>query len=179
MASGGLPPGAGGYQAYDSMVRFSYASLGSRFVGMIVEGLATMILPVIAVVLGLVFGETEIVACTDVDGFRTGGLCEQPTGGTIALFGGVALVLYLLSAFFFVVKPTATTGQSIAGRMLGYKVVDGTTGAPIGYLRVLGRMLIAGLASGNCCYLGYIWAFFQDRKQTWHDMIVSSVVVDA
>jgi hypothetical protein len=29
------------------------------------------------------------------------------------------------------------------------------------------------------CLLGYLWALWDERKQTWHDKVVNSIVVRA
>lgn len=51
--------------------------------------------------------------------------------------------------------------------------------ATCGTGRALGGYLFATSISGNICTLGYLWAVWDARKQTWHDEAVSSVVVEA
>ena len=102
----------------------------------------------------------------------------MPTGGTIAaavLLGLVALAAGVLYHTLMV----GSTGQTLGKRATGVRVVDATTGLPIGNGRAIGRYLFALFISGNICALGYLWALWDPRKQAWHDKVVSSVVVKA
>jgi hypothetical protein len=38
-------------------------------------------------------------------------------------------------------------------------------------------MLFASFISGQICGLGYLWALWDKQRQTWHDKVISSVVV--
>ena len=69
------------------------------------------------------------------------------------------------------------TGQTWGARIVGVKVIDERTGAPIGFGRALGRSLFASFISANVFYLGYLWMLWDDKKQTWQDKVVTSVVV--
>ena len=51
--------------------------------------------------------------------------------------------------------------------------------APSAAGAAVGRYLFAAFISGNFLLLGYLWSLWDDRKQTWHDKVVSSVVVKA
>ena len=60
-------------------------------------------------------------------------------------------------------------------RVVGLRIVgdDGRApGAGGGFGRTIGAIL-SGLALG----LGYLWATWDGRKQTWHDKIASTYVV--
>lgn len=78
-----------------------------------------------------------------------------------------AVILYMLG----------TSGQTPGCRILGIKVVDSNSGAPIGIPRAVGRYLFASFISGPALLLGYLWMLWSPRKQTWHDTITSAVVV--
>jgi uncharacterized RDD family membrane protein YckC len=69
------------------------------------------------------------------------------------------------------------TGQPWGARIVGVKVIDERTGATIGFGRALGRSLFANIISANVFYLGYLWMLWDDKKQTWQDKVVNSVVV--
>lgn len=130
----------------------------------------------------LVTGPTEVSSCTingdgefDFDG-ELRGLCEGPTGATI----GIAVLLFVLAGvafFLYQSRRQGTTGATIGKAAVGIKVVDSNTGAYIGFGRSLGRQLFAAFISGNICMLGYLWALWDSRKQTWHDKVVNSVVI--
>jgi uncharacterized RDD family membrane protein YckC len=67
-------------------------------------------------------------------------------------------------------------GASLGQRLLGMRVVDATTGQPIGFgkaaLRWLGLII-----SFFVCFIGVIWVAFDARKQGWMDKIAGTVVV--
>lgn len=179
-AWGTQPPGPAGYQAYDSRVTWSYAGIGARWLANLIDGFVTALIPAILGVIGVFTIPTTIGTCTEstFDGSRTYP-CEVPeTGPLLAVIAG-AVVVYLLAVWFVIIRPMARTGQPIGAKALGIKVVDQSTGQPIGTGRSVGRFLAASFLSGWFCSLGYIWALFHDRKQTWHDMLASSVVVNA
>jgi len=66
-----------------------------------------------------------------------------------------------------------TVGQALCG----IRIVDKATHAPIGTARALGRIVVRPVSllfSG----LGFLWAIWDADRQTWHDKIVDSVVVN-
>ena len=85
---------------------------------------------------------------------------------------GIELVL---SAIYFILLWTYM-GASLGQRIFGLRVVDATTGQPIGLgkaaLRWLGLIL-----SFAVCAIGVIWVAFDGRKQGWMDKIAGTVVL--
>ena len=67
-------------------------------------------------------------------------------------------------------------GQTIGKKAMNIRVIDFETGGPIDTSRALIRTLVR-IASGLVCLVGYIWAFFNKEKQTWHDLAARTVVV--
>lgn len=94
-------------------------------------------------------------------------------GGVVLLGLGwvVLLVVYL--------RGLAKRGQTWGRRIAGVRVVRIDTGEVPGWGKAIGRTLFAGLVSGNFCYLGYLWMLWDDKNQTWHDKVTSTVVVRA
>ncbi len=91
-----------------------------------------------------------------------------------------AVALWLLATVVVAVlyiRALGRTGQTWGKRIAGVKVVSSDTGQPIGIGRAIGRTFFAGFISSNVCYLGYLWMLWQPQKQTWHDMVVNSVVI--
>jgi uncharacterized RDD family membrane protein YckC len=159
------------------------AGIGARLGALLLDVIVVALLFVPAFIV-IVAGPTKITTCSiDEQGNVTigeeiNGICEVPTGGTIAaaaLLGVVALAGGILYHTFLV----GGTGQTLGNKATGIRVVDATSGQPIGHGRALGRYLFAAFISGNLCALGYLWALWDGRKQTWHDKVVSSVVVRA
>lgn len=117
----------------------------------------------------------RITTCRTSDGRL--GLCSVPTDqgwAVIALVAGVCLVG---AAVYFSVL-TARNGQTLGKRALGIAVVDRTTHQPIGLGRSVGRFF-GMFVSSLLCGLGFLWAAWDGEKQTWHDKMVSSIVVPA
>jgi uncharacterized RDD family membrane protein YckC len=186
---GGPPPGYAAYGAPAGPTN-DYASVGARFVAKLIDGLILGVATIAAFApagVALAAGPTRITTCSvDDEGFVTVGeeinaICEVPTGATIAaavLLGlvGLAAVVWLYVYYF---RREGSTGETWGRKTMGMRVVDATTGLPIGTGRSFGRYLFASFISGNFCLLGYLWALWDPRKQTWHDKVVSSVVVRA
>ena len=66
--------------------------------------------------------------------------------------------------------------SSLGKLALGLRVVRRSGGRPGAELG-LARTAVAVLASGPALGLGYLWAFWDDRRQTWHDKVASTYVV--
>jgi uncharacterized RDD family membrane protein YckC len=99
----------------------------------------------------------------------------SPEAGLIA--GGVALIVagFLIVAFIYL-RALGKTGQTWGRKIVGIKVIGEMSGEPIGFGRALGRQLFASYIS-SIFYLGYLWMLWDDKKQTWHDKVVGSIVV--
>lgn len=169
------PPGPGAFAPL--------ASFGARLGALVLDGIISAIVAIPGFVV-LATGPTELSSCSvdrngDIDpngAFR--GICEGPTGGTIA----VAVLLFAIAGIALLVFQSnrlGTRGQSLGKQAVGIKVIDAGSGGYIGFGRALGRQLFAGLISGSVCALGYLWAIWDPRNQTWHDKVVSTVVVKA
>jgi hypothetical protein len=92
--------------------------------------------------------------------------------GIAALLVGVAIAVVVP------IRWIATNGAGPVARRLRVRVVCRRTAQPIGTGRSIGRML-GSLVSGWVFYLGYLWMLWDAEKQTWHDKMVSSVVIRA
>ena len=71
------------------------------------------------------------------------------------------------------------SGATVGMRAVGIKAVMADTGGPLGAGRAIGRFLFASFISGFFFYLGYWWMLWDDRKQTWQDKVVRSIVIRA
>jgi uncharacterized RDD family membrane protein YckC len=194
-APGAPPPG---YTAYSGQAPYGapatgfgeYAGFGSRLVAKLIDGVILGLATVIAFApagIALAAGPDRLTDCkVDDEGTVTFGegrdaICEVPTGGTIAaaiLLGLLALAAIVwLYVYYF--RREGRTGFTWGRQAMSIRVVDATTAQPIGGGRAFGRYLFATFISGNICGLGYLWALWDPRRQTWHDKVVSSVVVKA
>jgi uncharacterized RDD family membrane protein YckC len=99
-------------------------------------------------------------------------------GVLVSIFGtGVGYGLDLLVGIaYFGYLEGGPKGQTLGKMALGIRVVDFSSGGPIGYgrgvVRYLGRII-----SGIVFLLGYLWMLWDKEKQTWHDKIATTVVV--
>jgi len=71
-----------------------------------------------------------------------------------------------------------SNGQTIGKKMMKIRIVK-EDGTPIGYGDAILRNIIGYIISGALCYLGFIWALFDARKQGFHDKIFKTLVVAA
>jgi len=99
-------------------------------------------------------------------------------GGVVALIDvDIAdLVALGVSIAYFSILNGGPRGQTIGKQVLGIRVVDRTTGGPIGYGRGVLRYFASWL-SYIVCLLGYLWMLWDREKQCWHDKIASDFVV--
>jgi uncharacterized RDD family membrane protein YckC len=142
-----------------------YAGFWIRFAAIFIDGLILFVAYfVISFVLGFFIG--FMVAM--------GGGSEMSTAQQNLLTAISWIVSLALNAGYFSYQWAG--GSTIGMRRFGLRVVDATTGGPIGlsrgFIRWLGYML-----SVVVCYVGLIWAAFDPRKQGWHDKIANTVVV--
>lgn len=92
------------------------------------------------------------------------------------------LVLGILAGFGFVIwniVQQGQTGQTLGKRVLEIRLVrlDGKT--PPGVGLSFGRYLLHIFIDSAVCYLGFLWAIWDPKRQTFGDKIVNTVVVAA
>lgn len=182
--AGNLPPGYTTTYGAPAGPALQYASFGARLGSWLIDGLVLALLLVPAFVV-LNAGPTKITTCSvDTEGNITIGeeinaICEVPTAGTWAAAVLLGIVGLAGSLLYYAKLEGGPSGQTLGKRAVGIRVVDAATGGPIGPGRAVGRYLFKAFISGNLCLLGYLWALWDNRSQTWHDKVVSSVVVKA
>lgn len=92
---------------------------------------------------------------------------DPDIGYGVGLLGGLVYYSYLEGS---------PSGQTVGKRVMGIRVVDFSTGGPIGLGRGLIRW-VGRLLSGLACLLGYFWMLWDREKQCWHDKLATTVVV--
>jgi uncharacterized RDD family membrane protein YckC len=140
------------------------ANNGRRFVGYVIDAIIFWIvwLPVSIVFSGTNNVVTTIGSTTITTQQRT----LSPLIEIILLIVGLAYFTLLWSR----------NGSSVGQMVVGIKVVDATTGAPVSQTQALVRA-IGYIVSGIPIYIGFIWAFFDPRKQGWMDKMANTLVV--
>ncbi len=109
--------------------------------------------------------------------------------GVLAIVAGlfssefITVILTLLGLYFsiwYYVNAHGTTGQTIGKRAMGIRVVA-TDGSRISRKRAFARLLVSMVETGMAYvlvgFLGYLWMLWDPNKQTWHDKIASTYVV--
>ncbi|HET7465783.1 MAG TPA: RDD family protein [Candidatus Dormibacteraeota bacterium] len=150
-------------------VQTTYAGFWIRFVARFVDGL------IVGIPLTIVL--FVLVAIGGVIGSNTSD--QNAQNAAAGVLGGAFVLFYivaLLGIAGYQIYFWGTSGQTIAMRLFHLRVVDATTGAPIGIGRAIVRWLMT-LVNSWACYIGWIWVAFDARKQGWHDKVASSVVL--
>ena len=168
------PPGGAAEPAVGQQAPM-YANFGQRLGAWLLDGLilgipATIGFFVLIVVLPR--GEPEL--CTDFDGDLA--ICEPLTGGSfmILLVAGLAMLVFVV--YYWWGKLIGERGQTPGKKAVHIKVVGRNTNQPVGMGKGIGRGLMSYVSS-LICYLGYFWMLWDDKKQTWHDKVVESIVI--
>lgn len=95
------------------------------------------------------------------------------------LAGLASLVLFAVATAAFVAYAAlegGRRGQTIGKRLMGIRVIDYGTGAPIGIGRAILRGIIRQLG-GIPLYLGWLWMLWDPERQGWHDKVANDLVV--
>jgi uncharacterized RDD family membrane protein YckC len=177
---GATPPPPPGFQPYPTMSTDAappLAGIGVRLGGLLLDGLLYGILSAVLSIPGFLLLRVAFDDCYSIDGEI---FCPDDALNGGALIGSILLFLAaVVVVMVLYVRALGTTGQTWGRKMVGVKVVSAETAAPLGIGRALGRTLFANFISSNVCLLGYLWALWDPKKQTWHDKVVGSVVVSA
>jgi len=91
----------------------------------------------------------------------------------------IAAYLFIMAiSLGYVIFMIGSKGQTLGKMAAGVKIVRDGSPAPIGYGLATGR-LFATFLSWIPCGLGYFWPLWDDKNQTFHDKIASTVAVRA
>jgi len=98
----------------------------------------------------------------------------------LVVFGAVLAGLGILLALGLQIWNRAfkqgRTGQSIGKKVMGIRLVDEYSGQPIGAGMAFVRELAHAL--DGAIYIGYLWPLWDDKRQTFADKILNTVVVE-
>lgn len=157
---------------------FPLASVGQRFAALLIDRLIAFALALLLTFLGVVLIVHGIAPTTYADGtvdiVETG---DRLVGVGIACIA-LGILLGPLSESFLLARKGAHNGQTLGMQAIGIRVAT-QWGGPISAGRARGRSLFAALVSGKVFYLGYLWMLWDPRKQTWHDKVAKTYVVEA
>lgn len=156
-----------GAQQYGGQGR-PYAGWWQRVGATIIDGLLSALVAVPLIIAGAVI--LASTSTTDASGRTTG---SNP-------LGAVLLVLGYVAAFAFQIWNSGIRqgkrGQSIGKGFLNIAVVREADGHYLGAGQGFLRWLVYTILS-SVCFLDVLWPLWDSKKQSWHDKIVSSVVL--
>lgn len=152
------------------------AGVVSRFIGLVIDNLLVSLITLPLTLPGVLMVLRGIEDCEQGTDTVT---CTEDTIQVGWVLGGVALLLVGLVLLVWIYARWLGKGATPGMKITGNRLVDANSGLPIGTGRAFGRTLFANIVSVALCGLGYLWALWDARRQTWHDKIVGGVVVKA
>ena len=171
-------PGQPGYQWGGAVPAYPFATFGQRLLAALIDAMVTIGIMAIPLILGVASIAGGITTTTATDGTTTGVV----TNGGLFGFGiamiGVGVVLALLYEPLLLARNGGHNGQTLGKQALGIRVTN-LQGGPISAGQAWGRSLFAGFVSKNFFHLGYLWMLWDGMKQTWHDKVANTLVLDA
>lgn len=96
-----------------------------------------------------------------------------------SLFYGLIIYVALLTFGIPIINSFMTSrfGGSFGKLLTGTRVVKEDGGTHLSFKMAFLRNPIGYAVSGLMLGLGFVWLFVDEKKQTWHDMLVNSLVV--
>ncbi len=101
------------------------------------------------------------------------GAISEPLGGLVAILGYLAVFGFAI--WQLVVQ--GQTGQTIGKKTIGIKLLKMETGQPVGPGLSIARQIVHVVDS--FCFIGYLWPLWDEKRQTFADKILTTVVVKA
>ncbi|MEU0538643.1 RDD family protein [Nocardia sp. NPDC005978] len=168
-AYGAPQPGYSPYGAPQGALADWGSRVGAFLIDAIIFGLPGALLNVIARA-----AFTEPLSC-DFDSTSY----EPCTGGGLSAIGLVLLLLSIgasIAGMLFQGYLEGTSGQTPGKKALKLRVIREADGQLLGAGAAIGRRF-AHILDALPCYLGFLWPLWDDKKQTFGDKIVKSIVV--
>ncbi len=181
------PPNYGGYQqpnyqpqpmpGYPPAMNYgptNYAGIGARFLAALMDGV------IIGIPIGIMSTVLSAMLAARVVTRAAGktynpGMAATDVGSVFAGFGFIMIISVLLSWAYFAMMESSSWQGTIGKRIMGIQVTD-INGGRISLGRATIRLAVKAFLSG-WFLIGYIMAFFTQRKQTLHDMIAGTLVL--
>jgi uncharacterized RDD family membrane protein YckC len=171
----GYPPGPVGYGSqantvgYAQPLRTDYTVWGKRVVAYLIDYSPTYVGMIIFCV-GYVLWIVSIAQSTGSTVDLTGGAVPMIVGTAVMLAG----MIWTVYNRWFV---AGRTGQSLGKRVTRIRLVSELTDAPIGPMNAFIRDMVHIL--DGFAYVGYLWPLWDEKRQTFADKIMRTIVVNA
>jgi uncharacterized RDD family membrane protein YckC len=156
-----------------------YTPWATRLCAFLIDAVPAVIVFVIGSIVGEVAADCAVVR----PGAPHVGYCGWAVSGHgnvhLLLTLGLAFALWLATLAYVVWNfgyRQGKTGSSIGKSVLKFKVVSEKTWQPIGFGLSLVRQLMHW-GDQMACYIGFLWPLWDNKRQTFADMIMSTVCV--
>jgi uncharacterized RDD family membrane protein YckC len=110
------------------------------------------------------------------------GLTAGRESAVLGFISGALLILWIallfLLEFLYFGYFWSKDGQSVGMRWLHIRVVR-RSGEPLSFWRAAFRGTIGYAVSALVFYIGYLWALWDDDRETWHDKLFDTWVITA
>jgi uncharacterized RDD family membrane protein YckC len=152
-----------------------YASWGSRVGAYLLDSLIAFGVTIVPFIVGFVIMVSTAESVERLDGTVEVTDAGNPLGWILMV---LAAVIGLAFTIWNMIVRQGRTGQSLGKKIVGIKVVREQDGRVLGVGMAFLRYVLYSILS-SACFLDLLWPLWEERKRTWHDMIVSSIVVRA
>jgi len=167
----GHPPKIPGCTAASAYSSLHYAGIGSRFLAALIDGVVLGIpIGIISTVLSAMMAVRVINRSS-----RSTGMNVEAIGAFIAGFGFIMIISLLLSWAYFAMMESSAWQGTIGKKVMGIQVAD-LNGSRISLGRATIRLAVKSFLS-SWFLIGYIMAFFTQRKQALHDLLAGTIVL--
>ena len=165
----GYPQAAGNYEPVN------FAGIGARFMAALIDGVVIGIpIGIISTALSAMMA-ARMIHRTSRDTSFNPGMAAEAMGTFFAGFGFIMILSVFLSWAYFAIMESSTWQGTLGKKAMGLRVTD-LNGSRITLGRATIRLAVKAFLSG-WFLLGYIMAFFTQRRQALHDLIADTLVL--
>ena len=133
-----------------------YASIGKRFLAAFIDG----------IILSIVGTIVNVIIAAVLGGSGDAAVAVQAAGSLVGLLIGWA---------YFAIQESSPKQATIGKQAMGLLVTD-MEGQPISFVKASIRHF-SKILSALILFIGYIMAFFTEKKQALHDIIAGTLVL--
>ncbi len=176
MSGNQYPPPMPGYpQVAGNYGPVNFAGIGARFMAALIDGVVIGIpIGIISTALSAMMA-ARVIHRTSRDTSFNPGMAAEAMGTFFAGFGFIMILSVVLSWAYFALMESSRWQGTLGKKAMGIRVTD-LNGARITLGRATIRLAVKAFLSG-WFLLGYIMAFFTQRKQALHDLIAGTLVL--
>lgn len=149
------------------MQNLQLADGGKRFIAFLIDAI---ILGVVSAILFGILGTLGFMGASNAETSDSAGIMAAMAGATVL----VQLVLIVLQVAYFTYFESSDRQATIGKSAMGLIVAD-ENGNRLDITKALIRNIMR-IVSSFICLIGYLMAFFTEKKQTLHDIVAKTNV---